>query len=109
VTEVLGVEPTLRHLRGDKIQSGGRPSVYKTGVWALVIDEPPLTLQQKCGVLLSRLARHGLDYRSIAGVELAYIDAFIAAEDSEHRLDLGPDDLATLSARGLAVQMTVSP
>ena len=109
VTTALGVSPDKAFARGDRHYARGRPLTRKVGLWSLSVESPELSLQQKVDQLTRRMAHIEIDLRTLPGVEEAYLDVYVAAEDADHCLELTPEQLGWLQRRGLTVQLTFSP
>jgi hypothetical protein len=95
-TQLLNVQPTRRQIKGQKSRtSTGHEVVAPIGLWTLVIELDSVSLDEHLKQLLDRLP-DPLPLSSIAGLEEAYIDSFIAiATDSDGD---GSCDLSVSSA-----------
>ena len=113
VTQSIRIEPSTAQKRGDKqVTSTGREFTAKLGVWALVVELDSSSLDAHLTQLASALPV-GSAFASLANVEEAYVDIFIALVsdadgDARCELAVSPQSLELLARLGLPVQISVT-
>jgi hypothetical protein len=114
VSEKLGINPSSAQYKGEKkITSTNREYVAKIGVWELDADTKSPALSDHLDQLTSMINTQGIAIRSIAGVDEAYIDIFIAADANEDgggtlEFELNKENIAALERLGLPIHYTVT-
>jgi len=84
VTKVLGVSPSRFQCKGEKrVTSTSREYVAKIGMWGLIADSDSCLLADHIAQLASSIAVDDDILKTLAGIEEAYIDIFIAATANE--------------------------
>ena len=113
VSRVLAIRPSRAQTKGQRLRtSTGHEFEAKVGLWSLVVELQSSSLEAHLAQLLSTLPPV-LSLSSIADVEEAYIDVFLALasdRDGEARceLDVSPSTLRRLSELGLPVRLSVT-
>ncbi|AOY95573.1 hypothetical protein BKK79_27955 [Cupriavidus sp. USMAA2-4] len=113
ITEILGIEPNRKRSCGEKrISSSGHEITAKCGLWGLVIESDSPLLEVQLAQLVEKV-RPSQTFPTVAGVEEAYVDVFIAlGSDSDGNancdLSLSADLLTQVARLGLPLKITVS-
>ena len=112
-TRAIGVQPSRTQKKGERqVTSTGHEVAVKLGLWALVVEFEPPSLDAHLGRLAASLPRGG-GLASIDGVEDAYIDIFVALVsnsegDAKCELSISSKVLETLAGLGLPIRISMT-
>jgi hypothetical protein len=112
ITRRLGINPTRIQRKGEeKTSPSGSKYNSKIGLWGLLSDSTSLKISDHLSHLISKLNINGDEIRSLAGVEDAYFDIFVASssdEDGEgdYGFEFSKESLSLLANVNLPVHFT---
>lgn len=113
INHVTGVQPSRTQKKGEKhTTSTGHEFTVKMGLWALVVELESASLDAHLARLVGSLPS-GTALSSIAGVDDAYVDIFVALVssmqgDANCELAINPKVLAPLARLGLPIRISVT-
>jgi hypothetical protein len=115
ITAILGVVPSRSHEKGKRwITSSGNEVVERTGIWVLrEKDDSGADFSALVRSLISKFDRAKVPFRSLPGVEVAFLDVLVMdAADSDGggtcEFSLDADCIESLSTLRLPVQFTAT-
>lgn len=112
-SRVIGVQPTRTQKKGERqVTSTGHELTVKLGLWALVVELDSPSLDTHLEKLVGSLPS-GTSLSSIAGVEDAYVDVFVALVsssdgDAKCELSVSPKVLKSLASLGLPIRLSLT-
>lgn len=114
VSSELGLEPSKSQLKGEKkLTSTNKEFVTNIGLWALSVEADSSDLSALIGELVLKVKNRGVPFASVAGVEEAYLDVFIALDADDDgggtgAFQLSEESVSALHGLGLPVRFSVA-
>ncbi len=114
VTRLLGIEPTRSSYKGEKkITDHNKEVVSKSGFWVLASNVESYVVSDHLSFIKSSVESGIKDIFSVAGVEEAFVDVFVAAPSNDvgeasFSFILSERDVASLGEIGLTIKVTIT-